>query len=110
MRRGSTRRRASMSCSRRVRLAERYDLAIMSTKGMSVVAARALLDNIAELVDHVFVLHDFDVSGFSIFGTLGTDSRRYTFESDLSDVIHDIGLRLGDAQAMGLEAETVEVK
>ena len=93
-----------------VQLAERYDLAIMSTKGMSVVAARALLDNIAELVDHVFVLHDFDVSGFSIFGTLGTDSRRYTFESDLSDVIHDIGLRLGDAQAMGLEAETVEVK
>jgi hypothetical protein len=99
-----------MSCSRRVRLAERYDLAIMSTKGMSVVAARTLLDKIAALVDHVFVLHDFDVSGFSIFGTLGTSSRRYTFESDLSNVIHDIGLRLAHVEAMGLESETVEVK
>ena len=93
-----------------VQLAERYDLAIMSTKGMSVVAARSLLDRLAEDVDHIFVLHDFDVSGFSIFGTLGTDSRRYTFERDLSGVIHDIGLRLEDVEAMGLEWETVEVR
>jgi hypothetical protein len=56
------------------------------------------------------VLHDFDVSGFSIMGTLGTDSRRYTFESDLDDVIVDLGLRLEDIEEMGLEAETVEVK
>jgi hypothetical protein len=93
-----------------VQLAERYDLAIMSTKGMSVVAARNLIDRLAEDVDHIFVLHDFDVSGFSIMGTLGTDSRRYTFESDLDDVIVDLGLRLEDIEEMGLEAETVEVK
>ena len=43
-------------------------------------------------------------------GTLGTDSRRYTFESDLDDVIVDLGLRLEDIEEMGLEAETVEVK
>ena len=43
-------------------------------------------------------------------GTLGTDSRRYTFENDLDDVIVDIGLRLEDIEEMGLEAETVEVK
>ena len=42
-----------------VQLAERYNLAIVSTKGMSVVAARNLLDKFAKLVDHVFVLHDF---------------------------------------------------
>ena len=57
-----------------VQLAERYDLAIMSTKGMSVVAARQLLDKIAPLVDRIFVLYDFDVSGFSIFGTLARDA------------------------------------
>jgi hypothetical protein len=93
-----------------VRLAERYDLAIMSTKGMSVVAARALIDRLAETVEHVFVLHDFDVSGFSILGTLGTDSRRYTFAHDLSGIVVDLGLRLADVEVMGLESEIVEVR
>ena len=93
-----------------VQLAERYDLAIMSTKGMSVVAARKLIDHLANKVDHIFVLRDFDVSGFSIFGTLATDSRRYTFENDMSDKVIDLGLRLEDIEEMGLEAETVSVK
>jgi hypothetical protein len=93
-----------------VQLAERYDLAIMSTKGMSVVAARSLLDEVAPSLDHIFVLHDFDISGFSIFGTLGTDSRRYTFTNDVEEKIIDIGLRLPDVEPMSLEPETVEVK
>jgi hypothetical protein len=83
-----------------VRLAERFDLAIMSTKGMSVVAARKLIDSLADQVDHIFVLRDFDVSGFSIFGTLGTDRRRYRFENDMSGKVIDLGLRLQDVQAM----------
>ena len=93
-----------------VQLAERYDLAIMSTKGMSVVAARSLLDDVAPVLDHIFVLHDFDISGFSIFGTLASDSRRYTFTNDVEEKIVDIGLRLPDVEAMNLESETVEVK
>ena len=93
-----------------VQLAERYDLAIMSTKGMSVVAARNLLDGGAPLLDHIFVLHDFDISGFSIFGTLASDSRRYTFTNDVEEKIVDIGLRLPDIEAMGLESETVKVE
>jgi Histidine kinase-, DNA gyrase B-, and HSP90-like ATPase len=91
---------------RKVGLAERYDLAIMSTKGMSTTAARMLLDRIAPEVDRIFVLHDFDISGFSIFGTLGTDSRRYTFENYVPVI--DIGLRLDVAREMGLESEPVE--
>jgi hypothetical protein len=90
-----------------VALAERFDLAIMSTKGMSVVAARALLDRIAREVDKVFVLHDFDVSGFSICGTLGTDSRRYAFDNEVN--IEPIGLRLVDVEALDLEPEPVKV-
>jgi hypothetical protein len=93
-----------------VQLAERYDLAVMSTKGMSVIAARSLIDKLAPCFDNVLVLHDLDVSGFSILGTLGTDSRRYIFDSDLSGKIHDIGLRLEDVEAMGLDPETVEVR
>ena len=63
-------------------LAERYDLAIMSTKGMSVTAARLLLDRLAARgIEQILVLHDFDISGFSIFGTLGTSGRRYRFNN-----------------------------
>ena len=85
-------------------LAERYDLAIMSTKGMSVSASRMLLDRLCDRgIERFFVLHDFDVSGFSIFGTLGTDSRRYRFNNQINLI--DLGLRLADAEAMGLQAE-----
>ena len=88
------------------RIAERFDVAVMSTKGMSTTAARLLLDRLAPRVDKVLVLHDFDVSGFSIFGTLGSDGRRYRFENELPIV--DLGLRLADVEAMGLQSEPVE--
>jgi hypothetical protein len=84
-------------------IAERFDIGIMSTKGMSVTAARMLLDRLAPHIDRVFVLHDFDVSGFSIFGTLGTSSRRYRFHNKVRIV--DLGLRLTDINAMELEPE-----
>jgi hypothetical protein len=90
------------------RIAARFDVAVMSTKGMSTTAARRLLDGLAPETERVLVLHDFDVSGFSIFGTLGGDSRRYRFENDLRIV--DIGLRLADAEAMGLQSEPVETR
>jgi DNA topoisomerase VI subunit B len=88
-------------------IAQRYDVGIMSTKGMSVTASRLLIDRLSRVVQRVLVLHDFDVSGFSIFGTLGTSNRRYQFENVASLV--DIGLRLSDVQAMGLESEPVVV-
>jgi hypothetical protein len=89
------------------RIAERYDLAIMSTKGMSVTAARMLLDRLSPQIDRVFVLHDFDISGFSIFGTLAADGRRYVYENAVNMV--DLGLRLADMRAMGLQSEPVAV-
>jgi len=64
-----------------------------------------LLDRLAPDIDAVFVLHDFDVAGFSIFGTLGADSRRYNFENEVNLV--DIGLRLDDIKRLGLDAEPV---
>jgi len=90
------------------RIAERFDVAIMSTKGMSVTAARHLVDKLSYRgVNRILVLHDFDVSGFSISGTLGTTNRRYTFENEAPLI--DIGLRLEDVEAMDLESEPVSV-
>jgi hypothetical protein len=88
------------------RIAERFDIAIMSTKGISTTAARLLLDRLAPRIDKVLVAHDFDVSGFSIFGTLGSDGRRYRFHNDVH--IIDLGLRLSDVEALGLDSEPVE--
>jgi hypothetical protein len=86
-------------------LQERFDVAVMSTKGMSVTAARQLLDELTPFIDNIFVLHDFDRSGFSIRGTLGTSSRRYWFSN--KPPIVDIGLRLADVIDMGLQSEPV---
>ena len=47
-----------------VLLAERYDIALLSSKGVSNTAARRLIDKVcARYGIPVFVLHDFDVSG-----------------------------------------------
>ncbi len=88
-----------------VKLAERYDLAIMSTKGMSVVAARQLIDELCHVEAQVplLVLHDFDKAGFSILGTLTNDTRRYAFQNSIHVI--DLGIRIGDVIEYGLESE-----
>jgi hypothetical protein len=85
-----------------VNLANRYDLMIISTKGVSVTAARQLIDDICGDNDlPLFVLHDFDFDGFKIFGTLQRDTRRYQFSNEIEVI--DLGLRLEDIA--GLERE-----
>ena len=85
-----------------VHLANRYDLMIISNKGLSVTAARKLIDQVCGNNDlPLFVLHDFDFDGFKIFGTLQRDTRRYQFINDVETV--DLGLRLADIA--GLERE-----
>jgi hypothetical protein len=80
----------------------------MSTKGMSTTAARELLDKLSPRIDQILVLHDFDVSGFTILGTLASDSRRYQFSNKAIPIV-DIGLRLADVQAHDLQSESVLV-
>src|SRR4030095_3448270 len=84
-----------------VRLAERYDIAIMSTKGMSNTAARRLVDSLCQRLKGVplLIVRDFDKAGFSIASTLQNDTRRYGFKNRL--VVHDLGLRLTDVGERG---------
>src|SRR5215212_679218 len=78
----------------------------MSTKGMSVTAGRELVQSLcAEHDIPLLVLHDFDVSGFSIFGTLSKSTRRFKFSKPFKVV--DLGLRLNDTD--GLESEEVHI-
>ncbi len=81
------------------RIDKKYDLALMSTKGMPVKAACDLLSRLQSRVD-IYVLHDFDLSGFIILKTL----RQGTRLARGINVI-DIGFRWEDIQ--GLPSEPV---
>jgi hypothetical protein len=90
----------------RAQFAERYDLAIFSTKGMSTTAARSLVEALAVQGVVILTLHDFDKSGLKIHHTLTHDTRRYRFK--VRPTVIDLGLRLSDVEALGLESEAVE--
>jgi hypothetical protein len=75
-------------------LQERYDLAIKSAKRMPVRAVRRLADEMCGRYGILlFVLHDFDHSGFSILGTLCKPTRRYVYNNQITVI--DLGLRIG---------------
>ena len=87
-------------------IAQRFDVAILSTKGMSVTSARTLVERMSDEGVTTLVMHDFDKSGFSIMNTLRSDTRRYQFEK--APKVVDIGLRLEDVKRLKLESEPVE--
>lgn len=93
---------------RKARISERFDVAVMSTKGMSVIAARALVDRLSGEGVKILVAHDLDMSGIRIFGTLGGDSSRYQFENEPD--LHRLGLTLGQARDMDLQTERQDIK
>jgi Topoisomerase 6 subunit A/Spo11, Toprim domain len=84
----------------RVKLAQRYDIAIMSSKGMSVTAARELVNRICDTVP-LLVLHDFDSAGIVIKDTLENDTRRYSYTSPPSVI--DLGLHYEDISGLPSE-------
>ena len=67
---------------RAAQIAEKFDIATMSTKGTSVTAARHLADIICDAYDiPLLPLRDMDYTGFSISSTLHNDTWRYEFEN-----------------------------
>lgn len=88
-----------------VKLAERYDIAIMSTKGVSNIASRQLVDRVCSSDCPLLVLHDFDVDGFKILASLQRSTRRFQFSGAVNVI--DLGLRLADVEQYALESEDV---
>lgn len=79
-------------------IAEKYDIAIMSTKGVPVEAACQLINKLSSNGVRIFVLHDFDFAGFKIFQTL----KQGTKLSPGTPVI-DLGFRISDIQDLQSE-------
>ena len=86
------------------RIAERFDVAIASTKGMPTAAMCDLLHALDQHGLKAYVVHDFDKSGFSIVHTLEEGARG----SRGTGVVIDFGFRLEDIE--GLEREQVQYK
>ena len=89
-----------------VKLAERYDLAIMSSKGQSLSRRARLVDDAMPRADvPLLVLHDFDKAGLEIAQNLTavseaareSDRVRYEFANDINVI--DLGIRLTDVRS-----------
>jgi hypothetical protein len=103
---------------REARIAERFDIAIISCKGQSVTAARMYVDHVCRVAGGVplFVAHDFDKSGFEISQRLTTisdhailnDLVKYEFQNEVN--VTDLGLRLTDVQKYDLKSERCRFK
>ena len=91
----------------RVRLAKRYDIAIMSSKGMSVTAARELVDSVCGTDVPLLVLHDFDAAGIIIKDTLENDTRRYSYSSPPNVI--DLGLSFPDIGGLTPEPHSSKI-
>jgi hypothetical protein len=98
------------------RIAERFDLAIMSCKGQSVVAARRFVDEVCAVGGGVplLVVHDFDKYGFEISQRLTTvsfwaeENDRVTYKFNNEIDVRDLGLRLDDVEEYELEDSAEE--
>jgi hypothetical protein len=96
-----------MPLMKAAKIGERFDLAITSSKGMSVTAARELIDHVCgKLGLPLYLLRDFDIAAFSIAKTLTASSRRYRFRHRINTIV-DMGLRFADVEAEALESEPV---
>lgn len=84
-------------------IAERYDLAIFSSKGLPVGAACDLARAFHSRGVKVLVTRDFDLAGFKVVRTLRLGTRLR-----LGAPVIDIGLRLVDVD--GLESEPVDYR
>ena len=85
------------------RLADRYDMAVVTSEGFAAEACRALLADLVGRDMTVFVLHDADHHGYNIARTIGAETAR--MPGHHVDVV-DLGLTVDDAVAMGMESET----
>ena len=81
----------------------------MSTKGMSVIAARVLADKMCACYD-IPLLTDARLrqGRVLIAGTLQRDTRRYEFQNSFERIV--LGLCLEDVKAMELKPNTSTIR
>lgn len=90
------------------RIAEKYDMALMSSQGFANRSAKDLLADFEREFDKVTILclHDCDISGHEIARTLAEETR--TSKHTINVI--DIGLSVEDVEEWNLQTETVHIR
>jgi hypothetical protein len=83
-------------------LGQKYDAAIVASRGYGTVADRNLLAAFAEEGYEIYVVHDCDPDGYGILANLQVGNERV---GPIPTAVVDIGLNLEDAEDMGLIGE-----
>lgn len=91
-------------------IAERYDLAVFSSKGQASVATKRLVNELVSRGVTILVVHDHDYAGFEILQNLKQSKEGAFYEFNASRGVIDLGLSLKDATAYGLESETYSIR
>ncbi|MCV2876775.1 hypothetical protein OE810_10985 [Rhodobacteraceae bacterium XHP0102] len=93
-------------------LLERHDMAMASSKGLPVVAARELIDYLAGAVEgfQLYILADFDINGHVLADSLVNDRTRYQFKHDIQ--VKLLGVNWEQAQRLHSQgkSEPVSIK
>jgi hypothetical protein len=84
------------------RIADRYDMAVVTSEGFAAEAPRDLLAELRSQDMTIFVLHDADHCGYNIARTLGEETER--MPGHHIDVI-DLGLTVEAAIGLGMDPE-----
>lgn len=91
-------------------ITKRYDAIVIGSKGFAVEAGRDVLQKYKRLLGgmvKIVVLHDADPAGYMIGYDLANNLPRFTENVDIQVI--DAGLRIEDAQRMGLQSEPFEL-
>jgi hypothetical protein len=94
---------------KQVKFPERYDCALLSSKGFASRAVRDLIDLLGDHGEeiHVFAIHDADGPGTAIYEalveeTIARPSRKV--------VVHNLGMEPWEGMQLGLQVETFEMR
>ena len=87
------------------RVADRYDMAVITSEGFGTEACRKLLARMPPGDVRIFSLHDADHAGYNLSAILGEETVR--MPGHHVEVV-DLGLTVDEAIARGMEPETYE--
>jgi Topoisomerase 6 subunit A/Spo11, Toprim domain len=87
----------------RAQIEKRYDLSIFSSKGQTNAATRQLVENLSKNGVTILRATDFDKAAISIGHWLFHSNETYQFKHEPKVI--NLGLRLADVKAMGLDSE-----
>lgn len=88
------------------KVAEKYNMIIVSGQGFSTRAAKTLLYEFQKMGLKLYCLHDLDISGVYILDSFRTTNKKFKHKI----YIENLGVTFEDVERYGIEPEKVKIK